>query len=330
MTSESYEPSGLVHAYVLDGKGGMAALDWSGVSAWRPADGVLWLNLDYSMRDVQHWLAASAQLDPVVRDALIDDDPRPRAAVHGDDLLLIVRGINHSDGATPEDMISIRAWIETTRVITLRHRQSRSLESIAGDLERGAGARSGGELATALVERVIEHVSTRVDTVSDQIAACEDQILTDNASVSELRTKLADLRRRAIALRRFLAPQRDAMAKLAGAHVHWLEPAHRARVIEAGDRMTRTVEELDAARDRAAVTQEELGSRIAELTNRRIYMRSLMTAVFLPLGFVATVFGMAVGGQPLRDVSWAFWAVIGAFLVGSAIQIWLFKRRGWL
>jgi zinc transporter len=90
------------------------------------------------------------------------------------------------------------------------------------------------------------------------------------------------------------------------------------------------VEELDAARDRAAITQEELGSRIAELTNRRIYMLSIITAVFLPLGFVCTLLGMNVGGVPLRNVSWAFWAVLGAFAVGSATQIWFFKRRGWL
>ena len=330
MTTESYEPSGLVHAYVLDGKGGIGKLDWAGVDAWNPQDGVLWLNLDYSTRDVQQWLLARSQIDPIVRAALLDDDPRPRAAAHGNDLLLIVRGINHAEGSTPEDMISIRAWIEPGRVITLRHRRSRSIKAIASDLERGAGPRDAGELATELVERVVEHVSTRVDTLSDAIAACEDQILTDNASVAELRTKLADLRRRAIALRRFLAPQREALAKLSQTQVRWLAAEHRARVIEVADRMTRTVEELDAARDRAAITQEELGSRIAELTNRRIYMLSLITAVFLPLGFVCTLLGMNVGGVPLRDVAWAFWAILGAFAVGSATQIWFFKRRGWL
>ena len=330
MTTESYEPSGLVHAYVLDGKGGVVKLDWAGIAAWTPADGVLWVNLYYSTRDAQHWLEASSGIDPIVRDALLDDDPRPRTAPHGNDLLLIVRGINHAEGAAPEDMISVRAWLEPHRVITLRRRRSRSLEAISGELDRGTGPRDTGQLASELVEKIVEHVSTRVDTLGDAIAACEDQILTDNASVAELRTRLADLRRRAIALRRFLAPQREALAKLSIAQLPWFGVEHRARVIEVADRMTRTVEELDAARDRAAVTQEELGSRIAELTNRRIYMLSLITAVFLPLGFVCTLFSVNVGGVPLRDVPWAFWALCGTFVVGSGIQIWIFKRRGWL
>jgi len=50
--------------------------------------------------------------------------------------------------------------------------------------------------------------------------------------------------------------------------VPWLDATARARIVESADRMTRTVEELDAARDRAAVTQEELlQSKIGEATN---------------------------------------------------------------
>ncbi len=94
--------------------------------------------------------------------------------------------------------------------------------------------------------------------------------------------------------------------------------------------MTRSIEELDAARDRAAVTQEELGSRLTEATNQRLYVLSIVTAFFLPLGFVCSLLGVNVGGVPLQHDDWAFWALIGMFGVGVALQLWLFRRRGWL
>jgi zinc transporter len=266
-------------------------------------------------------------MDPVVRDALLDDDPRPRAAPHGDALLLIVRAINLNEGAAPEDMLSIRAWIGPHRVLTLRHRQSRSLKAIASEIEAGSGPTGVGPLTALLVERVLEYAATRVDTLGDAIAACEDQVLTETRG--ELRAQLADHRRRAIALRRFLAPQREAFAKLAQVQLPWLDPTSRARIIESADRMTRTVEELDAARDRAAVTQEELQSRTAEVTNQRLYVLSMMTAVFLPLGFVCSLLGVNVGGVPLQHDDWAFWALCGMFAVVVALQIWFFRRRGW-
>ncbi len=320
--------SGLLHAFLLDGRGGATRLDWAGVAAWSPNDGVLWVNLDYTAADAAAWLATGARLDPVVHDALLDTDPRPRAVAHGDDLMMIVRGINMNAGSDPEDMVSIRAWIEPRRIITMRHRVSRSLKQVAAEVERGKGPTNAGSLTVDLVERIVEHVVDRVDRLGDEIAACEDQVLTETRR--DLRGKLADLRRRAIALRRFLAPQREAMSKLAAIDLPWIDDNQHQRVVEIADRMTRTIEELDAARDRAAVTQEELSSRQSETTNQRLYVLSIITAVFLPLGFICSLLGVNVGGVPLQDASWAFWALIGFFVVGVAVQIWIFRRRGWI
>jgi zinc transporter len=321
--------SGLIHALLLDGKGGARRLDWAGVRAWSPNDGVLWLNLDYAQADAVAWLAGDAQLDPIVREALTDPDPRPRAVAHGEDLKLIVRGINQNEGSQPEDMLSVRAWIEPRRIVTLRHRKSRSIQSIADDLGRGEGPTSAGELTVQLVDRIVDHVVSRVDKLGDELADSEDAILSERNG-GDLRARLADHRRRAIALRRFLAPQREALAKLVVIDVPWLTDRQRAQLGEVADRMTRTIEELDAARDRAAVTQEEVSSRMSELTNTRLYILSIITAIFLPLGFVCSLLGVNVGGVPLQAEGWAFWALVGVFVVGVAIQLWIFRKRGWI
>jgi len=320
--------SGLRHAFVLDGKGGARALDWAGVDAWTQNDGVLWLGLDYSAPDVIEWLDRRSQIDPVVLTGLMDPDPRPRATAYGEDLMLIVRGINLNEGAAPEDMVSVRAWIEPRRVVTLRHRHSHVVHTLAELLERGAGPRSTGELTTLLVERIVELVVRRVDAIGDSVAQCEEDVLGE--MTTGLRAQLADLRRRTISLRRFLGPQREALTKLSGIGVPWLEPSLRARIAEVADDMTRTIEELDATRDRASITQEELGSRLTEATNQRLYILSLITSIFLPLGFVCSLLGVNLGGVPFQKDNWAFWALCGVFAVGVAAQLWLFKRRGWL
>jgi zinc transporter len=329
----TYDPTGLVHAHVLDGRGGATSLrTWDEVVAWTPADGVLWLNLDYSMPQAAQWLASPATgIADTVREALVDTDPRPRATIiGGDDLLVIVRGINVNAGHALEDMISIRGWFQPSRVITLRRRRSRSVKSISEDLERGSGPRDTGELLATLVDRIVEHVGTHVDTLGDEIAAAEDAVLGASRRGGDLRGQLADQRRRAIALRRFLGPQREALAKLAMiVQLRWLAGDAHARLAQNADRMARTVEELDAARDRAAVTQEELQSRLAELTNQRLYVLSVITAVFLPLGFVCSLLGVNVGGVPFQHDGWAFWALCGTFVVGVALQFYIFKKRGW-
>jgi len=318
---------GLIHALLLDGKGGARRLDWDQVRAWTPADGPLWMNLDYEGPAAVEWLGSASGVDAVFASALTDPDPRPRAVAHGDALLLIVRGINNNVGAAPEDMISVRAWVEPSRLVTLRHRRSSSVLSLAAELERGDGASSAPELMVRLVDLIIDHVVARVDTLGDAVAAAEERVLGEDTG--DVRAVIADQRRRAIALRRFLAPQRDALGKLANINVTWLDKEQRARLGEIADHLVRTVEELDAARDRAAVTQEELGSRVAETTNKRLYVLSIITAVFLPLGFVCSLLGVNVGGVPLQKDDWAFWALCAAFALGVGTQLYIFKKRGW-
>ena len=67
-----------------------------------------------------------------------------------------------------------------------------------------------------------------------------------------------------------------------------------------------------------------------ELANRRLYILSLVTAVFLPMSFVTGLLGVNVGGVPAQDVDWAFWALITILLGGSLGAIWLFRRWRWL
>jgi zinc transporter len=321
---------GLLHAYVLDGKGrGKPLDDLSEVTRWKPIDGVLWVNLDYANPDAAAWLNDKSNIDPVMREALTDADPRPRVTAHGDDLLVITRGINVNQGSEPEDMVSIRIYVERERIVTLRHRPSRSLKSLASELERGKGPKDTPDLLVQLVDRIVDGVVHRVDALSDSIAALEDQVLTE-ARPGHLRAQIADHRRRAIALRRFLAPQREAFVKLSTVTLPWFAESHREQFVESADRMTRTVEELDAARDRASVTQEELSSRMGELTNARLYVLSMITAVFLPLGFVCGLLGVNVGGVPFKEDDWAFWVLCGLFFFGVVTQLYIFRKKGWM
>ena len=313
---------------MLDGRGGGRVLTWDEVRAWQPADGLLWVNLDYSQADAQHWLTHEAALAAIVAETLTDADPRPGIQLVDSDALLIARGINVNDGAEAADMVSLRAWIGTTRVITMRRRPMRTLRTIAADLLEGRGPRGIGDFVVTMIDRILAPVMALVTELDDQVGVGEEDLLDDRTATG-LRGRLSTIRRRAISLRRFIGPQRDAFDVIANAAVPWLTDGHRAELGLAATRLTRTVEELDALRDRAAVCVEELASRANDLANKRLYLLSIMTALFLPLGFVCGLLGVNVGGVPFMDEPAAFWVLCGLFASAVGLQLWLFRKRGW-
>jgi zinc transporter len=150
------------------------------------------------------------------------------------------------------------------------------------------------------------------------------------AESGAMRGDLGALRREAIALRRYLAPQREVMIRLSLSPAPWLRPEDRARLREVGDRTTRFVEDLDAARERAAVLQDELNTRLSDQMNRTMYVLTVVATVLLPPSLITGLLGINVGGVPGTGTAGAFWIVIALLLILALGEIVLLRRLKWI
>ncbi|MDA0323780.1 MAG: zinc transporter ZntB [Verrucomicrobia bacterium] len=322
------EKNGLVFAFSLNGNGGGKPLTLENVKAWRPGDGTLWVHLDYTGGDAMHWLRHESGIDPVIVDALETVETRPRSLMHQGGMLVILRGVNLNPGASPEDMISIRLWIDADRIVTLRHRRVMAIDDLRQAVVAGSGPAGPGAFLERLCDGLVVRMGAIIADVDDSVDAVEDEMLTMRSF--ELRQRVVAIRRIAIAMRRYLAPQRDVMARLPNEVAEWLDETQRRRLREIADRTTRYVEDLDAVRDRATVTQEELSHRLSEQMNTTMYVLSIVAGVFLPLGFLTGLLGINVGGIPGTDSKFAFTIFCIVLLGIAGVQVWFFKRKKWM
>ena len=321
------DASGLVCSYLVDGNGGGSEVDWDGLRRWRPGDAFLWAHLDRADEGVQAWLHGESGLDPLVCEALLAEDTRPRSAVFEDGMVVILRGVNLNPGADPEDMVSIRLWIDSNRVISVRLRRLMAVETIRTQLAEGRGPRGPADFLVELCDQLVDRMGPVVDEFEDEAGDLEESVVS--ASSYDLRSRLGALRRSVIALRRYIAPLRDAMTRLWMEKVPWLDEIHRMRLREISDRITRHVEDLDSVRDRAAVTQDELSSHLEQQMNRNMYVLSIVAGIFLPLGLFTGLLGINVGGMPGADTSWAFWAVTAGLVVFGVAEVVILRRFKW-
>lgn len=319
---------GLVYAFVLDGRGGGRRLDWAGLRAWKPEHGPLWIHLDRSHVRAQEWLGCESGLDPINAEALLQEETRPRVEILGPEcLLMMMRGLNFNLGADPIDLISLRAWVEPLRLVTLRRRHVVASKDCRLALERGHGARNIPELLRRLAERINYRFESAIDNLDEQLADIEE-LVDGHKRVRE--GMVSAIRRDAVTLRRHLAPQRDMLVHLRGMNLNWLFGKHRDAWRELANLTTHYVEELDNIRERSAIVHDQLNSRVAAAMNRTIYAMTLMTVLFMPLSFVTGLLGINVGGIPGADSNFGFYAVCGLLLILAAGQLILFRRLRWL
>lgn len=322
------EDDGLIGAYNLDGQGGGRAIAWADMDTPASKQNPQWFHFDRNGPDVEPWLRQKSGLRPLQVDALLADETRPRVVFMDDGILMTLRGVNLNPGANPEDMVSIRIWIEPTRIITVRIRHLMAVNDVREKLEQNVGPKSTIDVLRMLAAGLVQRVNAVLEDMNDEIDELENDMVENPDA--DIRHRLKDLRQQAIALRRYLAPQREALARLYAEDANWIDKEYRMAFRETADQSARIVEDLDAMRERAAVIQDELTNRTAEHMNRNMYTLSVVAALMLPLGVITGMLGMNVGGIPLSESKNGFAIVMGMLGLIVALQILIFRRLKWI
>ncbi len=319
-------PGGLVGALEFDGAGRARELGWDDI-AQRSAN-VRWIHLDFTQQQARDWVRNESGLDTLIAEALLEEDSRPRALRHGDGLLVILRGVNTNPGADPEDMVAIRMWIEADRIISTRRRRLLSVVALREAFRAGLGPKTAGEFLVTMTQFLSERIGPVVDELDETIDAAELEFGENPESVYG--GEFSALRRQAARIRRYLAPQRDALDRLSRETETVLSTGECLSIREEADQITRYLEDLDLTRERAILAQEEIMGRLAHEQNQRMYVLSLVAAIFLPLSFLTGMMGMNVAGMPGTEDPAAFMLLSVFMLVIAVGIVALFRWRRWL
>lgn len=285
-----------------------------------------WLHIQCDGTDANE-VMAHARLPGRVADTLAAPETRPRAFKMEHGTAVYLRGINKNPGSEPEDMISLRVWLSDNLIVTAR-RQGKRLQSVSDtrlQLEQQQIAYGPAELLNTLIANMADQTRETVDTMDDLLNQFE---LQDRIEKKQ-RIQLGVLRRQSAAIRRYLAPQRDALDALLRIEQSLsADQAHDLR--EQTDRFSRYVDDLELIRERAIVVLDEVRNRIADQQGMRMYVLSLVTAIFLPLSFLTGVFGMNVAGLPGTESPDAFNTLMTAMGALALVMLIAMLWRKWL
>ena len=317
-----------VIAFLLDKKGGAVELSYEELNSVDRSEKILWVHFDYSSLEAADWITNKSGIDSIAIDALLTEETRPRTTILDDSLLIALRGVNLNPNSKPEDMVSIRLYISTDLIISTRKRDILSVVEIIDILKKGVGPKSSSEFLIELTYRIIERMEDIIDNIEDRADQLEENII--NSSDLKYRNEILAIRRESIVLRRYLFPQKEAMNKLYHDKITWINEYERIELREINDQLIRHIEELDTIKDKVTLIQEELSNMLSDQMNKKMYMLSIISAIFLPLTFLTGLLGINIDGIPGAKNENAFLIFCVMLIVVVSIQYVIFKKKKWL
>jgi len=267
------------------------------------------------------------EIDPIILNALLAEETRPRIEKNGDEALIILRGVNLNENELPEDMVSIRLWVTKNKIISARYRKLKAIGDIEESIKSKKGPKNSGEFIFMLINALFTRIEPSVINLDEETDLIEEQIL-DNPDI-KLRESIINIRKKAIKFRRYMAPQRDVTTKLCTSNFTWLNDLHLRHLQESNNNIIRYVEDLDAIRERAQIVKDEIANFLTDKMNKNLYILSVLTAIFLPLGFLTGLMGVNIAGMPGTQYLYAFWVFSFLLLIIVTIQILIFKKLKW-
>ena len=109
----------------------------------RMSGGAPWLHMCIRHRETESYLSSAAGLDNLISAAMVSEDTRSRLRVHGQGVMVLLKAMRlRADGVGhPEDMVSMRIWIDEGRVITTREEDVDPILELAEDISQGRARR---------------------------------------------------------------------------------------------------------------------------------------------------------------------------------------------
>jgi magnesium transporter len=302
--------------------------DWSAVR-WISVEGL-------SDKPAIHSLATKYDLHPLAIEDLLHGSQRPKMESYGGSesdirarLFIIARALHIIDGSLQHEQISI--FLGHTTVLTFQETHSDLWDSIRQRIKaKGSRLRSSDAsfLAYSLLDTIIDRCFPILEYYGDRAEELETRIL-ENAQRNTI-NGIHQLKRDLLMLRSVVWPLREVVSMLQRESHECVSDTTRVYLRDLYDHVIQIIEIIETYREMASDLTETYMSSISNRMNEVMKVLTIIGTIFIPLTFLAGVYGMNFHYFPELNQVWAypaFWAI--CFLVAMGMVL-LFRRRNWL
>jgi magnesium transporter len=198
-------------------------------------------------------------------------------------------------------------------------------------IETGRGrirSRKVDYLAYALIDNVVDNCFQVLDQIEQSMEQLEDQITT--APPEDTKKHIHHLKFQMLTLRKSVAPLREAINRFSRCESPYVNKSTEVFLRDLYDHVIRIADLVETYRDMVNGLQELYLSELSMRMNKIIQLLTIITTIFVPLTFLAGIYGMNFDNQPELHWKYGYFYALGIMAVISLLLVLFFRRRKWL
>lgn len=330
ITCIDYSPDDLLVEEVADLKGFL--------EKHRPAwSMVRWINIDsLANMEVIHALATKYELHPLAVEDLLHRPQRPKMDTYGGSdsdirarLFVIVRMLQMKEEELENEQISIFLGHKT--ILTFQENRGDVWDPIRQRIStKGSRIRNNDAsfLMYSLLDSIIDQFFPLLESFGDRLEEMEDLVLErpQRTVFHEIHKVNRDL----LQLRRAAWPTREVIYALQREPHECMGDMTRVYLRDIYDHIVQIIDMIETYRELAADLRDSYMSSVSMRMNEIMKVLTIISTIFIPLTFLAGVYGMNFRHLPELEYNWAYPAFWIVCVVLAGIMLLLFRRRGWL
>lgn len=282
-----------------------------------------WMHFENPSKNLRQQLIKKLNIPKAVRNILFAEEARPRCTQIDNTLVLVMQGIQPSCIEAHTEIPSVRCWLTPQGLLTITTDKLQATDEIQVDVETLKEA-DPIKCFALLLEYIIYYIEETTYELDEKLNKIETELSANTQTTMDITT----IRQNIVRLRRYLFPQRDALRLLSRRIVPFSRKAVN-NYKELNDNMLRQVETMEMLRERAGIIQDNLTNQIGEISNRRMYLLTVIMLIFTPAFFVMGLFSMYMP-IPGMNSKLTWWYVTAFIVFGSVSLLALFKKKNWL
>ncbi len=300
---------------------------------YKNTDTVTWVIID-GLKDVSIIDAIGQHFDihALVLEDILNTHQRPKFEEFDDYLYIVIKAVSlSSDDSFNIGYEQISLLLLNNFVFTFKEKPDAILDPIYTRLnhDKSQLRHLGADyLAYVIMDTIVDEYFTLQDTFDELVETVEDQLLTDPSS--ETLTTIQKIKRELIFLRRSVSPLRELLASIQRSESPLLNAKTKRYFGDVYDHVIRVSEAMESYRDLIAGMLDIYLSSVSNKMNETMKVLTVFASIFIPLTFIAGVYGMNFEYMPELKWKWGYPVLWLVFIGVSVFLLRFFKKKNWV